>query len=247
MHSTHSQAKSFVVEKFIKTLKNKNYKHMTAVSKKFYIDKLDDIVNEHNNTYHRKIKIKHIEVKDNIYRGSKKAPYFVFHSKVAFASFFQMVQTASLRNSSDNNMDPIGRYTTQKQIKIVGTYFAGKSVLLVGTYFAAKSVLLTRRQKKILAGTMYLMEGQFKVWWPNFGRQEVWQMLTKTDIVHLSAYFLRIFRSYGNTMRNSPENQHAVSHKKLAFREHQFWGCSMMTLSSYKIQTLQRQTDQNKP
>ena len=222
MHSTHSQAKSFVVEKFIKTLKNKNYKHMTAVSKKFYIDKLDDIVNEHNNIYHIKIKVKHIEVKDNIYRGSKKAPYFVFHSKVAFDSFFQMVQTASLRNSSDNNMDPIGRYTTQKQIKIVGTYFAGKSVLLVGTYFAAKSVLLTLRQKKILAGTMYLMEGQFKVWWPNFGRQEVWQMLTKTDIVHLSAYFLRIFRSYGNTMRNSPENQHAVSHKKLAFREHQF-------------------------
>ena len=88
MHSTHSQAKSFVVEKFIKTLKKKNYKHMTAVSKKFYIDKLDDIVNEHNNTYHRKIKIKHIEVKDNIYRGSKKAPYFVFHSKVAFDSFF---------------------------------------------------------------------------------------------------------------------------------------------------------------
>ena len=71
MHSTHSQAKSFVVEKFIKTLKNKNYKHMTAVSKKFYIDKLDDTVNEHNNTYHRKIKIKHIELKDNIYRGSK--------------------------------------------------------------------------------------------------------------------------------------------------------------------------------
>ena len=91
MHSTHSQAKSFVVEKFIKTLKNKNYKHMTAVSKKFYIDKLDDIVNEHNNTYHRKIKIKHIEVKDNIYRGSKKVPYFVFHSKVAFDSFFQVV------------------------------------------------------------------------------------------------------------------------------------------------------------
>ena len=163
MHSTHSQAKSFVVEKFIKTLKNKNYKQMTAVSKKFYIDKLDDTVNEHN-TYHRKIKIKHIELKDNIYRGSKKAPYFAFHFKVAFASFFQMVQTASLRNSSDSNMDPIGRYTTQKQIKIVGTYCAGKSVLLVGTYFAAKPVFLTLRQKKILAGTMYLMEGQFKVW-----------------------------------------------------------------------------------
>ena len=34
-------------------------------------------------------------------------------------------------------------------------------------------------------------------------------------------------------MRNPPENQHSVSHKKLVFREHQFWGSSMMTLSSF--------------
>ena len=41
--------------------------------------------------------------------------------------------------------------------------------------------------EKILAGTMYLMEGQFNVWWPNFAREEVWQMLTKTEIVHCLA------------------------------------------------------------
>ena len=40
---------------------------MTAVSKNVDIDKLDDIVNKYNNTYHRKIKIKPIEVKDNTY------------------------------------------------------------------------------------------------------------------------------------------------------------------------------------
>ena len=40
---------------------------MTAVSKNVYIDKLDDIVNEYNNTYHRKIKMKPIEFKDNNY------------------------------------------------------------------------------------------------------------------------------------------------------------------------------------
>ena len=32
-----------------------------------YIDKLDDIVNEYNNTYHRTIKMKPIDVKDNTY------------------------------------------------------------------------------------------------------------------------------------------------------------------------------------
>ena len=42
-----------------------------------------------------------------------------------------------------------------------------------------------------------------------------------------------MFRIYGNAMRNPPENQHAVSYKKLAFREHQFLGSSMMTSSSF--------------
>ena len=48
-------------------MKEKIYMHMTAVSKNVDIDKLDDIVNKYNNTYHRKIKIKRIEVKDNTY------------------------------------------------------------------------------------------------------------------------------------------------------------------------------------
>ena len=38
---------------------------MTSASKNVYIDKLDDIVNEYNNTYHRIIKMKPIRVKDN--------------------------------------------------------------------------------------------------------------------------------------------------------------------------------------
>ena len=45
---------------------------MTAVSKNVYIDKLDDIVNEYNNTYHRTIKMKPVDVKDNTYFGYKK-------------------------------------------------------------------------------------------------------------------------------------------------------------------------------
>ena len=40
---------------------------MTPISKNVYIDKLDDIVNEYNNTYHRTIKMKPVHVKDNIY------------------------------------------------------------------------------------------------------------------------------------------------------------------------------------
>ena len=40
---------------------------MTSISKNVYIDKLDDIVDEYNNTYHRSIKMKPVDIKDNIY------------------------------------------------------------------------------------------------------------------------------------------------------------------------------------
>ena len=67
MYSTHHERKSVVAERFIRTLKNNIYKYMTSISKNVYIDKLDDIVNEYNNTYHRTIKMKPIDVKDNKY------------------------------------------------------------------------------------------------------------------------------------------------------------------------------------
>ena len=43
---------------------------MTSISKNVYIDKLDDIVNEYNNTYHRTIKMKLVDAKDNTYIDS---------------------------------------------------------------------------------------------------------------------------------------------------------------------------------
>ena len=72
MYSTHNEGKSVVAERFIRTLKNKNV----------YIDKLDDIVNEYNNTYHKTIKMKSTDVKDNSYinigkRVNDKDPKFI--------------------------------------------------------------------------------------------------------------------------------------------------------------------------
>ena len=43
------------------------YIYMTSISKNVYIDKLDDKVNEYNNAYHRTIKMKPFDVKDNAY------------------------------------------------------------------------------------------------------------------------------------------------------------------------------------
>ena len=67
MYSTHNEGKSVVAERFIRTFKNKTYKYMTSISKNVYIDKLHDIVNKYNNTYHRTIKMKPIDVKDTTY------------------------------------------------------------------------------------------------------------------------------------------------------------------------------------
>ena len=72
MYSIHNERKSVVAERFIRTLKNRIYKYMTSVLKNVYINKLDDIVDECNNIYHRTIKMKPVDVKGNTYINFKK-------------------------------------------------------------------------------------------------------------------------------------------------------------------------------
>ena len=72
MYSTHNEGKSVVAERFIRTLKSKIYKYMTSISKNVYTAKLDDIVDEYNNTYHITIKMKPADVKDNTYINADK-------------------------------------------------------------------------------------------------------------------------------------------------------------------------------
>ena len=76
MYSAHNEGRSVVGERFIRTLKSKIYKYMTSISKNVYINKLDDIVNEYNNTHHITIKMKPNDVKDIAYiNTSKKINY----------------------------------------------------------------------------------------------------------------------------------------------------------------------------
>ena len=65
MYSMYNEGKSVVAERFIRTLKHKSYKHMTATDKNVYYDVLDDVVNKYNNTKHNTIKMKSIDVKHN--------------------------------------------------------------------------------------------------------------------------------------------------------------------------------------
>ena len=81
MYSTFNEGKSVVAERFLKTLSNKIYKHITAIGKNVYIDVLDDIVKKYNNTVHSSIKMKPKDVTDIKYveyykETNKKSPKF---------------------------------------------------------------------------------------------------------------------------------------------------------------------------
>ena len=65
MYSTYNEGKSVVVERYIRSLKNKLYKHMTATNKDVYYNVLNDVVSECNNTKHSTIKMKPIDFKNN--------------------------------------------------------------------------------------------------------------------------------------------------------------------------------------
>ena len=65
MYSTYNEGKSVAAERFIRTLKNKLFKHMTTTGKNVYHDVLDDVVNKYNNTKHSTIKMKPTDVKNN--------------------------------------------------------------------------------------------------------------------------------------------------------------------------------------
>ena len=106
MYSTRNEGKSVVAERFIRTLKSKIYKYMTSISKNVYIDKLDDIVDEYNNTYHTTIKLKPIDVKDNTYINvdkeiNNKDPKFKIGDHVRISKYKNIFAKGYMPNWSD--------------------------------------------------------------------------------------------------------------------------------------------------
>ena len=81
MYSTYHKWNSVVAESFLRTLKNKIFKPMTAISKIVYFDVLNDILDKYNNTVHRTIKMKPIEITHDPYaeyneNSNEKDPKF---------------------------------------------------------------------------------------------------------------------------------------------------------------------------
>ena len=55
MYWTHNEGKSVIAERFIKELKDKIYKKMTANDSKSYLAYLNKLADQYNNTYHHSI------------------------------------------------------------------------------------------------------------------------------------------------------------------------------------------------
>ena len=97
MYSTYNKATSVAAERFIRTLKNKIYKHMIAISKNVYFCVLDDILGEYNNTYHKIIKMKPVYVGDDSFaeyngiafneESNQKDPKFKVSDHVGISKF----------------------------------------------------------------------------------------------------------------------------------------------------------------
>ena len=69
---------------------------MISISKNVYIDKLDDIVNKYNNTYHSTIKNKPVDVKSDTYIGSnKKLIIMILNLKLMMQLEYQNKKTFS--------------------------------------------------------------------------------------------------------------------------------------------------------
>ena len=100
MYSIYNQGKSVVAERFIRTLKSKIFKRMTAISKNVYFDVLDDIVKKYNNTVHRTIKPKPIEVTDDSYAeyNEEKKKKKILNLKLVTMLEFQNIKVFLLKD-----------------------------------------------------------------------------------------------------------------------------------------------------
>ena len=106
MYSTFNEGKSVVAERFTRTLKNKIFKQMTAISKIIYFDVLNDIVNKYNNTIHRTIKMKPIDFTDNFFAEyneefNKKGPKFKVGDHVRISKYKNIFAKGYVPNWSE--------------------------------------------------------------------------------------------------------------------------------------------------
>ena len=145
MCSTYNEGKSVVAGRFIRTLKNKIFKHVTAISKIVYFDVLDDIVDKCNNTVHRTIKMKPIDVTGESYgKYSEDLIKNILNLKLVTMLEFQNIKTFLLMN-----MLQIGR---KKLLLLIKLKMQFCRLMLLVTWMVKKllEVFMVKNCKKLV-------------------------------------------------------------------------------------------------
>ena len=170
MYSIHNEGKSVVAERFISTLKNKIYKYIAFVSKNVYIDKLDDIVNEYNDTYHRSMKIKPVDVEDKTYidfekEVNDKDPIFKVGDHVRISKYKIIFAKGYTSNWSEEV------FVIEKVKNTVPwTYFinALKGEEIIGTFYE-KELQKTNQKEFRIEKVIKVKEDKLYVKWKDYG------------------------------------------------------------------------------
>ena len=106
MHLTFNEGKSVAVERFMKTLKNKIYEHMTTIGENVYFNDLDDIVKKYSNTVHSSIKMKPKDVADDSFveyseETNEKDPKFKVGDNVRISKYKNIFAKGYTPNCSE--------------------------------------------------------------------------------------------------------------------------------------------------
>ena len=143
MYSTHNGGKS--AERFIRTLKNKIFKHMRGVSKNVYFEVLDDIVNKYNNTVHRSIKMKPTDIKSDSYPGyNEDSNATKLNSKLVIMLRFQNTKKLLLKDTRKIGQE---KFLLLGKLKI---QFRGYTQLVTRMVKKLLEVFMRRNCKKLV-------------------------------------------------------------------------------------------------
>ena len=104
MYSTHNEGKSVIAERFIKTLKSKIYKKMTANNNKSHLLYLNKLVCQYNNAYHHSINKKPTNADYSAFteknETNPKSPKFKVNDRVRITKYKNVFSKVYTKNWS---------------------------------------------------------------------------------------------------------------------------------------------------
>ena len=156
---------------------------MTSASKNVYIDKLDEIVAQYNNTYHRAIKIKPVDVKDNTYINVKKEvtdrdPKFKVGDHVRISKYKNIFAKGYTPNQSEDVL-VVSKMKNAVPWTYVNSYLNSEEI--IGTFYE-KELQKTNQQHFRIEKVIKRKDANLYVKWKSYDNSfDSW--IDKKDLV----------------------------------------------------------------